>query len=209
MDNSGKGGGSSDRMSLVISLFALVASGATLYYQFWRGPVVRAYPSHKVYLSKSRQIGVPVAFTNAGTAADVVTEGSLDLTRDAQGPSWAFDLRWVSPFEQRFSFENGKWTEAEQVYSPFTSLSLKAGDTDAEVFWFEPQSGNFSFQPGRYTACTHFVSAEKKTIPSGEKIGKSGPQQDCSSFITFELDSGMLGILNGGSQDNVALDVKE
>src|SRR5271157_4758766 len=92
-----KGRGFSDQISLLISLFALLASGVTLYFQFWQGPLVRVYPSRMVYLSKSNQIGIPVAFTNSGTAADVIIGGSIDLARDTHGPSQAFRLRWVSP----------------------------------------------------------------------------------------------------------------
>ena len=43
-------GGFSDRVSLLISVLALVASGVALYYQFWQGPIVRAYPSRMIYL---------------------------------------------------------------------------------------------------------------------------------------------------------------
>jgi len=64
-DNA-KGGAFSDRISLLISIVALLASRLTLYYQFWQGPLVHAYPSRVVYLSKSNQIGISVSFTNSG-----------------------------------------------------------------------------------------------------------------------------------------------
>ena len=141
--------------------------------------------------------------------ADVDFAGSLELARDTQGPSQAFHLRWVSPFEQKFTYTNDKWTEAARVYSPFTDLSLKAGDTGEEVFWFDPPSGNFSFQPGQYTACVRFVSAGKGRVPSGVKTGQSRPPADCSCSITFNLDSELLGSLSSGGQDSVPVYAKE
>jgi hypothetical protein len=200
---------SSDRISLLISLLALLASGVTLYYQFWQGPLVRAYPSRVVYLSKSNQIGIPVSFTNSGAAADIIIDGSIDLTPDTRGPSQTFGLGWISPFEQKVTYADGKWTEAARAYLPFTGLPLKTGDVGVEVFWFNPPSGNFSFQPGRYTACAHFVSAGKGSVPSGAKSGQSKSRADCSSFITFNLDSHWLDLPHSGSQDSLGLDAAD
>jgi len=188
---------------------ALLASGVTLYYQFWQGPLVRAYPSRVVYLSKSNQIGIPVSFTNSGAAADIIIDGSVDLAPDPHGPSHTFALRWISPFEQKVTYADGKWTEAARAYLPFTGLPLKNGDIGVEVFWFNPPSTTFSFQPGRYTACAHFVSAGKGFVPSGANTGQSKARADCSSYITFNLDSGWLDILHGSSQDSLGLDAQD
>jgi len=204
-----KDGAFSDRISLLISLVALLASGLTLYYQFWQGPMVHAYPSRVVYLSKSNQIGIPVSFTNSGAAADIIIDGSVDLAPDPHGPSQTFGLRWVSPFEQKLTYADGKWTEAARAYLPFTGLPLKNGDIGVEVFWFNPPSGNFTFQPGRYTACLHFVSAERGPVPSGARSGRSKSRADCSSFVTFNLDSGWLDLLRSGSQDSLGLDAED
>jgi len=70
-DGTGQSAGFSNMVSLAISVLALFASLATLYWQFLRGPKVRAYQPNVVYLGRS-QIGIPVTFTNDGTAADVV-----------------------------------------------------------------------------------------------------------------------------------------
>jgi len=94
-------------------------------------------------------------------------------------------------------------------YLPFTGLPLKDGDIGVEVFWFNPPSGNFSFQPGRYTACAHFVSAERGPVPSRARTGQSKSRADCSSFVTFSLDSGWLDMLHSGSQDSVGLEAED
>ncbi len=86
----------SDGLTIGFAALALLVSGVTLYDQFLRGPALRAYPPNLVYVTKS-QIGIPAAFTNAGTATDVIVDGSLEISEEASGPPQTLKLRWVSP----------------------------------------------------------------------------------------------------------------
>jgi hypothetical protein len=206
--DSGKERGLSDRITLALATLALLVSAVTLYDQFLKGPEVRAYRPNLVYLTKS-QIGIPVAFTNGGTAADVVVNGSLEIAQDGSGPQQTLKLRWVSPFEKRLTYQNGKWTQPEREYSPFTPFPLKAGEADQKIFWFEPQSGDINFQPGIYHACARFMATSSGVIRSGVKVATSASQERCSSSVQFEVTTGSLEILNNGTQDALQLEVKE
>lgn len=198
---------SADRISLAISILALLVSGFTLYYQFLLGPVVRAYRPNGVYLTKT-QIGIPVAFTNTGTAAEVVTDGWLKLNSNDQGPDQSLKLRWVSPFEKRFSYENGQWKEEVRTYSPFSHLLLKAGDTDEEVFWFEPPGpSNFSLQAGHYRACAAFRAVNEDLVRPGAKAGRPlAAKEGCSTSMEFDLNSGQVGVLSSNRQESLYID---
>lgn len=197
---------STDRISLGIAILALLVSAFGLYYQFLQGPVVRAYRPNVVYLTKS-QIGVPVAFTNTGTAADVVTDGSLKLSWNGQSRDQTLKLKWVSPFERRISLEDGKWKEEAREYSPFSHLLLKAGDTDQEILWFVPSSG-FSLQPGSYRACANFLSVSGGMIRPGAKAGRPPLREECSARAEFELNSTQLDMLNRSDQESLPIDTK-
>jgi|SRR5579863_3731689 len=205
-----KGGRVSFRKSLLY-LVAVVAAGATLYYESRLGnePVVLAYPSPMVYLSKPNQIGIPVAFTNSGTAAAAVVAGSLELARDGQRVGQAFALCCVSPVGQESSHDNDKRIRAARVDSPFTDVSLKAGRTGEQVFWFVPPPGGISFQPGQHTACVRLVSEWNARAPSGAEARHAKLPADCSFSLTFNLDRGALDILSSGSQDSVSLSARE
>ena len=197
----------SDWLTIGIAGVALLVSGATLYDQFLKGPALSAYRPNLVYLTKS-QVGIPAAFTNTGTAADVIVDGSLEIAQDASGPPQTLKLRWVSPFEKQLTYENGKWTQSERQYSPFTAFPLKAGDADQKIFWFEPQSGVLNFQPGTYRACARFTAITSGLIRPGVKRPNAISQEHCSSSVEFEITSGNLGILNSDPQESLQLDVK-
>ncbi len=107
------------------------------------------------------------------------------------------------------TYENGKWTQSERQYSPFTAFPLKAGDADEKIFWFEPQSGDISLQPGTYLACARFTAITTGLIRPGVKRANSTSQQRCSSSVQFEITSGQLGILNNDPQESLQVDVKE
>ncbi len=196
---------STDRISLGIAILALAVSAFTLYYQFLQGPVVRAYRPNVVYLTKS-QIGIPVAFTNTGTATDVVTDGSLKLTRNGQ-PEQALKLAWVSPFEKRISLEDGKWKEEAREYLPFSHLPLKAGDTDQEVFWFVPSS-SFTFQPGPYRACASFFAVSEGMVRPGAKAGRPPLKEECSAWVEFELNTAQADTMGRSDQESVPIETK-
>jgi len=80
-DNASKSDGISNSVSLVISILAMLISAGTLYWQFLRGPKLRAYQPNVLYVSK-QSIGIPVAFTNEGTSADVSFPVRWILRRD-------------------------------------------------------------------------------------------------------------------------------
>jgi hypothetical protein len=197
----------SDWLTFGIAGLALLVSGVTLYDQFLKGPVLSAYRPNLVYLTKS-QIGIPAAFTNAGTASDVIVDGSLEIAQDASGPPQTLKLRWVSPFEKQLTYENGKWTQSEREYSPFTAFPLKAGDADEKIFWFQPQSGDINLQPGTYEACARFTAITSGLVRPGVKRANSTSQERCSSSVQFEITSGNLQILNSDPQESLQLDVK-
>ena len=208
-DGAAKQRNFSDRITLAIATLALLIGAVTLYDQFLKGPEIRAYGPNLIYLTKS-QIGIPVAFTNGGTAADVVIGGSLDVARDAQRLDQTFKLRWVSPFEKRLTYENGKWIQAKPEYSPFTPFPLRAGDADQKIFWFEPQSGNVNFQAGAYHACAGFLTVSSGMVRPGINVRISTSKEHCSCTVQFELTSGDLGMLNStGQEDSLQLDTKE
>lgn len=204
-DKDKERGLSVDRVSLGIAILALAVSVFTLYYQFLQGPVVRAYRPNVVYLTRS-QIGIPVAFTNAGTAADVVTDGSLKLSWNAQSPEQVFKLTWVSPFEKRISLEDGKWKEEAREYLPFSHLPLKAGDTDQEVFWFVPSAG-FTFRPGPYSACASFLSVGGGMVRPGARAGRS-LKEECSAWVEFELNNAQADMLSRSDQESLPIETK-
>jgi hypothetical protein len=198
----------SDWLTIGIAAVALLVSGVTLYDQFLKGPALSVYRPNLVYLTKS-QVGIPAAFTNAGTATGVIVDGSLELAQDASGPRQTLKLRWVSPFEKQLTYESGKWTQSKKQYSPFTAFPLKAGDADEKIFWFEPQSGDLNLQPGTYHACARFTAIGSGLIRPGVQRAKSTSQEPCSSEVQFAITSGNLGILNSDPQESLQLDVKE
>jgi hypothetical protein len=212
-ENSAKSDGISNSVSLGISILALLISAGGLYWQFLRGPKVRAYQPNVVYVSSS-SIGIPVAFTNEGTTADVVVSGSLELTPRPPGLNQAIPLFWVSPSEQKRSYDASapdgqKWADEKVDYVLFSHLPIKAGETDAEIFWFD-QRVNIGLQPGCYHACGRFGTARRVTVPAA-----TGPvTKDCSFSVDFELTGSDLSLLQprpnaGPLQDDVTVAVKQ
>ncbi|HEY6292035.1 MAG TPA: hypothetical protein VI455_10825 [Terriglobia bacterium] len=215
-DENSKSDGISNSVSLAISILALLISAGGLYWQFLRGPRIRAYQPNVVYVGRS-QIGIPVAFTNEGTTADVVVSGSLDLTPRTSGFDKPIPLFWVSPFEQKKGYdpaaaEQQKWTSEKVDYVLFSHLPIKAGDTDAEIFWFDARV-NLGLQPGSYHACGRFMTARRVTVPAATGLIRAA-SRDCSFSVDFELAPSDLSILtpraDGSSlQDDVTVPVKQ
>ncbi|HEV2380296.1 MAG TPA: hypothetical protein VG206_10930 [Terriglobia bacterium] len=211
-ENSSKSDGISNSVSLVISILAMLISAGGLYWQFLRGPKVRAYQPNVVYVGKS-QIGVPVAFTNEGAKADVVMSGSLDLTPQP-GSSEAIPLYWVSPYEEKDSYDPSvqdpqkRFTKEKVDYVRFSHLPIKAGETDAEMFWFDKRS-DIGLKPGSYHACARFATARGHTVPAAT----GSASQNCSFSVDFELTGPILSMLefppNGLGLDDVAVPVKQ
>jgi hypothetical protein len=210
-DKSSKSDGISNSVSLAISILALLISGGGLYWQFLRGPRVRSYQPNVVYVGKS-ELGIPVAFTNEGTAADVVVSGSLDLTPRPPGLNQEIPLYWVSPFEEKESYDpsaQGQKFEKEKVdYVLFSHLPIKAGDTDAEIFWFDARS-NLGLQSGSYHACGRFRTASRAIVPAATKA----TSKDCSFSVDFDLTASDLSLLEpranaGPLQDEVTVTVR-
>lgn len=210
-ERSSNGNGVSNSVSLAISILALLISGGGLYWQFLRGPRVRAYQPNVVYVGKS-QLGIPVAFTNEGTAADVVVAGSLNLTPRPPGFNQEIPLYWVSSFEEKDSYDPNaqgqKFTKEKVDYVLFSHLPIKAGDTDAEIFWFDARS-NLGLQPGSYRACGRFRTASRAVVPAATKAAP----KDCSFSADFDLSASDLSSLEprtnaGPLQDDVTIPVK-
>jgi len=210
-DKSSKSDGISNSVSLAISILALLISGGALYWQFLRGPRVRAYQPNVLYVGKS-QLGIPVAFTNEGTAADVVVSGSLDLTPRPPGFNREIPLYWLSSFEEKESYDPNaqgqKFTKEKVHYVLFSHLPIKAGDTDAEIFWFDARS-NLGLQPGAFHACGRFRTASKAVVPNATKAAS----KDCSFSVDFDLTASDLSSLEprpnaGPLQDDVTVSVK-
>jgi hypothetical protein len=210
--DSSKSDGISNSVSLAISILAMLISAGGLYWQFLRGPKVRAYQPNVVYVAKS-QIGVPVAFTNEGAKADVVVSGTLDLTPQPPASGEAIPLYWVSPYEEKDSYDPNiqdpqkRFTKEKVDYVRFTHLPIKAGETDAEMFWFDKRS-DIVLKPGPYHACARFVTASGTTVPTAMGAASS----NCSFSVEFELTGSILSMLelppSGLGLDDVAVPVK-
>lgn len=212
-DKSSKNEGVSNKVSLVISVLALLISAGGLYWQFLRGPRVRAYQPNVVYVAKS-QIGIPIAFTNEGTTADVVVSGSLDLTPHPQALDQPMKLIWVSPFERKKSYdqdapdEKQKWADEKVDYVLFSHLPIKAGDTDAEIFWFQaPLNGNIDLQPVSYHGCGRFMTARRAIVPSAMSPARVS-SKDCSFSVDFEIPRSDLSTLGSPAHEAVTVEVK-
>ncbi len=211
-DKSSRSDGISSSVTLAISILALLVSAGGVYWQFLRGPRVRAYQPNVVYVGKS-QVGIPVAFTNEGTAADVVVSGSLDLTPRPPQFNQEIPLLWLSPFEEKESYDPNaaqslKYTKEKVDYVLFSHLPIKAADTDAEIFWFDAQR-DLGLQPGSYHACGRFRTAARVLVPSATK----GTPRDCSFSVDFDLSASDLSTLEprsnaGPLNDDVTVHVK-
>jgi hypothetical protein len=195
-DKSSKSDGISTSVSLAISILALLISGGGLYWQFLRGPRVRAYEPNVVYVGKT-QIGIPVAFTNEGTASDVVTSGSLGLTPRPPGLDHEIALRWVSPFEEKESYDPNAKTESQKYekekvdYVLFSHLPIKAGDTDTEIFWFDA-GASLGLEQKSYRACVRFGTARGGIVPAATKAAP----KNCSFSVDIDLTRSDLGLLD-------------
>jgi hypothetical protein len=206
-DNSSKSGGISNSVSLGLSILAVLISAGGLYWQFLRGPRIRAYQPNVVYVSTT-SIGVPVAFTNEGTSADVLVSGSLDLTPRPPKLDQAIPLYWVSPFEEEDSYDPNeqnpqkKYTKEKVEYVLFSHRPIKAGETDAEIFWFDHHV-DIGLEPGCYHACGRFGTARGVTVPGAT----SATTRACSFSADFELSGTNLGMLQPHPNAAPLLDV--
>ena len=209
-DNSTRSDGISNSISLAISILALLISAGGLYWQFLRGPKLRTYQPNVVYVSPSA-IGVPVAFTNEGTSADVVVGGSLDFT--PQGASKkVIPLFWTAPFEEKRTYDasaadNQKWKIDSVEYVRFSHLPIKAGETEARIFWFDHRT-DLGLQPGCYHACGRFITARHSTVPAVE----GSEPEDCSFSADFQVADSDLSMIRprqnaGPMQDDVTVPV--
>ena len=193
-------------VSLVVSIVALFFSAWSFYYESLRGPRPRAFPARVFYISGLRQMGVPVSFYNSGTTTAVIRNVSLELS--AAGQTKSLGLHWVSPFENRFIQKGGKWTPADKAYTDFTVLLLKPGDTDSEVFWFEPaDSGPTLATADHYKACAKFFSVDNRLVPPGERA-VAPTDEPCTVGFEFDLDEGNVTDMKNNPAQDIRIDFK-
>ena len=194
-------------ISLVVSIVAVVFSAWSFYYQSLRGSRPLAFPANVFYVSGLQQIGVPVSFYNSGTTTAVVRKASLQLST-AAGQTESLRLRWISPFENRVVQKENKWATVEVTYTGFTVLPLKPGDTDSEVFWFEPDPGQLTLAAANhYSACAKFFSVDNRLVPAGERAVAPTDKQ-CSVSFEFDLDVGQVTQMKNNSAQHIEIDLK-
>jgi len=102
-----------------------------------------------------------------------------------------------------------KWASEKVDYVLFSHLPIKAGETDAEIFWFDHRS-EMGLQAGCYHACGQFTTARRSTIPSAD----GSARKDCSFSVDFQLAASDLDLLKprpnaGPMEDDVTVPVKQ